>query len=252
MIHDYLSRDVPSVLACTKHVFSQLLTSFFRGIFKAPQRFIIMLFCIKSTPGCDEKEWKDACAESARLIYSNEPRKINNKLHSQCGESVGATGSTWTRVFFICPYLLLPVFAHRCHLASPCCTVSIYPWPPFHRLKHIIGDYSAIGSEMCCITAPLLCWETCHHNLASVGSLLFADLSCCWLELTNSQCNAFSELFGFALMNADMEFLFPIKLVLAPALLHTATLNPSSTWPSICPFRRTSACSWGKFGTFGN
>lgn len=125
MIHDYLSADVPSLLACTKHVFSQLLRYFSSGASLKPHSTsLVCCFVLKRLQAVTEKWVKNACAKSARVIYSNELKRIINKLQNQFGESGGAIVSTWKCVCFVCPY---------CPPSIICTLLSLCP-PPLHRI----------------------------------------------------------------------------------------------------------------------
>lgn len=124
--------------------------------------------------------------KSARVIYSNEPKNIDNKWHNQFGESGGATASGWMRVFFFCPHLLPAIICPLLSLWPPRCTVSIHPWPPLLRPRRNIGDDSALRSEMSCIMTSVLSGEPRHHNIAPAGSLLFPNLFFYCRSLINS------------------------------------------------------------------
>lgn len=150
-----------------------------------------MLFCNKMTPpGRDGK---------MMMIYSNEPKKISNKLQNQFGESGGESGGATASTAH------LPLFAHCCHFWPP--HAAPYPSDLLHRLRHIIGDYFALRSRMCCILRSELSRETCHPNIGPAGSLLFADLFCCCFRSANSQCNACLELLCFAFRTLKWSFL---------------------------------------------
>lgn len=192
MIHEYSKQDVPFLLACSKPVLSHLLRYFFSGASLKPNSTsLLCCFGIKGLQAVTEKGAKRACAESAQRISFNGSKKIRlsaSFVHTAC----------------------LTLFAHCCHFAHLAMLHHIH-LTSFTQTDHIIRDYSAIRSRMCCTSE--FSQETCHQNINPAGSLLFADIFFCWPGSTSSQCNTCPELFCFALKETKMEFFCSSKTI---------------------------------------
>lgn len=141
------------------------------------------------------------CAESARVIYSNDLKKISKKIAKWVfGESGGPPSITCT-LLSLCPPLL-----HHIHLTT------------FTQTDTLSEPILQIGLECVALLHPRRPGKPVTIISPLQGLfLLSADLSCCWLRLTSSQSSTCTELFCFALLDTKMQFSAALSPLIGPS-----------------------------------